>query len=65
MRLAIDAVAAGEAAGVVSAGNTGALLALGKIVLKSLPGLTGRQCGNCTLGSWRRGHARPRRQCAV
>ncbi len=39
MRLAIDAVAAGEASGVVSAGNTGALLALGKIVLKSLPGI--------------------------
>jgi glycerol-3-phosphate acyltransferase PlsX len=39
MRLAIDAVAAGEAEGVVSAGNTGALLALSKIVIKSLPGL--------------------------
>ncbi|HXT79179.1 MAG TPA: phosphate acyltransferase PlsX [Acetobacteraceae bacterium] len=39
MRLAIDAVAAGEAAGVVSAGNTGALLALAKIVIKSLPGI--------------------------
>src|SRR5271156_1698778 len=39
MRLAIDAVANGEAAGLVSAGNTGALLALGKIVLKSLPGI--------------------------
>lgn len=39
MRVAIDAVAAGEAAGVVSAGNTGALLALSKIVLKSLPGI--------------------------
>lgn len=39
MRLAIDAVARGEAAGVVSAGNTGALLALAKIVLKSLPGI--------------------------
>ena len=39
MRLAIDAVAAGEAAGLVSAGNTGALLTLGKIVLKSLPGI--------------------------
>jgi len=37
MRVAIDAVAAGEAAGVVSAGNTGALLALGKVVLKTLP----------------------------
>jgi glycerol-3-phosphate acyltransferase PlsX len=40
MRLAIDAVAAGEAAGVVSAGNTGALLALAKIVLKTLPGIS-------------------------
>lgn len=39
MRLAIDAVAAGEAAGVVSAGNTGALLALSKIVLRTLPGI--------------------------
>jgi phosphate acyltransferase len=37
MRLAIDAVAAGEAAGVVSAGNTGALMALAKIVVKALP----------------------------
>jgi glycerol-3-phosphate acyltransferase PlsX len=37
MRLAIDAVSAGEAAGVVSAGNTGALMALAKIVLKTLP----------------------------
>jgi len=39
MRLAIDAVVRGEASGVVSAGNTGALLALSKIVLKSLPGI--------------------------
>jgi len=39
MRLAIDAVASGEAAGVVSAGNTGALLALAKIVIKTLPGI--------------------------
>jgi glycerol-3-phosphate acyltransferase PlsX len=38
MRLAIDAVAGGEAAGVVSAGNTGALLALAKIVLNTLAG---------------------------
>ncbi|UFN50674.1 phosphate acyltransferase PlsX [Roseomonas sp. OT10] len=36
MRLAIDAVASGEAAGVVSAGNTGALMALAKIVLKTM-----------------------------
>ncbi len=39
MRVAIDAVAQGEASGVVSAGNTGALLTLAKIVLKSLPGI--------------------------
>ncbi|HVZ08125.1 phosphate acyltransferase PlsX [Rhodopila sp.] len=39
MRVAIDAVVAGDAAGVVSAGNTGALLTLSKIVLKSLPGI--------------------------
>lgn len=39
MRVAIDMVAQGEAEGVVSAGNTGALLALSKIVLKALPGI--------------------------
>jgi len=37
MRLAIDAVANGEAAGVVSAGNTGALMAMAKIVIKTMP----------------------------
>lgn len=39
MRRAIDAVAAGEAQGVVSAGNTGALMAMAKHVLKTLPGI--------------------------
>lgn len=39
MRLAIDAVDAGEAAGVVSAGNTGALMAMAKIVLRTVPGI--------------------------
>jgi glycerol-3-phosphate acyltransferase PlsX len=39
MRLAVDAVAKGEASGLVSAGNTGALLALAKIVIKTLPGI--------------------------
>ncbi|MCX7384079.1 MAG: phosphate acyltransferase PlsX [Alphaproteobacteria bacterium] len=39
MRLAIDAVAGERAFGVVSAGNTGALLALAKIVIKTLPGI--------------------------
>ncbi len=39
MRLAINAVADGEAAGVISAGNTGALMAMAKFVLKTLPGI--------------------------
>jgi len=39
MRLAIDAVASGEAGCVVSAGNTGALMAMAKMVLKTLPGI--------------------------
>ena len=39
MRLAINAVADGEAMGVVSAGNTGALMAMAKFVLKTLPGI--------------------------
>lgn len=39
MRLAINAVAEGEADGVVSAGNTGALMAMSKLVLKTLPGI--------------------------
>ena len=39
MRLAIDAVAEGRADGVVSAGNTGALMAMAKIALKMLPGI--------------------------
>jgi phosphate acyltransferase len=39
MRLAIDAVHDGRAAGVVSAGNTGALMAMAKMVLRTLPGI--------------------------
>ncbi len=39
MRLAIDAVANGQADAMVSAGNTGALMAMAKIVLKTLPGI--------------------------
>ena len=39
MRLAINAVGDGEAAGVISAGNTGALMAMAKFVLKTLPGI--------------------------
>jgi glycerol-3-phosphate acyltransferase PlsX len=39
MRLAIDAVADGQADCIVSAGNTGALMAMAKFALKTLPGI--------------------------
>jgi len=39
MRLAIDAVASGEAHAVVSGGNTGALMAMSLFVLRPLPGI--------------------------
>jgi glycerol-3-phosphate acyltransferase PlsX len=40
MRLAIEAVKDGRADAVVSAGNTGALMAMSKLILKCLPGIT-------------------------
>ncbi len=39
MRLALEAVKEGTAQGVVSAGNTGAYMALAKLILKTLPGI--------------------------
>lgn len=39
MRVAIDLVKAGEASACVSAGNTGALMAISRFVLKMLPGI--------------------------
>ncbi len=39
MRLAIDAVREGLAGGIVSAGNTGALMVISKFVLKTQPGI--------------------------
>ena len=39
MRAAIDAVSTGRACAMVSAGNTGALMATAKFVLKTLPGI--------------------------
>lgn len=39
MRVAIDLVKEGKAAAVVSAGNTGALMAISRFVLKMLPGI--------------------------
>lgn len=40
MRLAINDVKAGNAAAIVSAGNTGALMAMAKFVFKTLPGVS-------------------------
>lgn len=39
MRLALDAVSSGQACAMVSAGNTGALMATAKFALKTLPGI--------------------------
>src|SRR5262245_29054680 len=39
MRMAIEAVAEGQAHAIVSAGNTGALMAMAKVVLRMLPGI--------------------------
>jgi glycerol-3-phosphate acyltransferase PlsX len=39
MQLAINAVREGDAAGVLSAGNTGALMAMSKLALRTLPGI--------------------------
>lgn len=39
MRRSIDLLAAGEVAAVVSAGNTGALMAMGTLLLRRLPGI--------------------------
>jgi glycerol-3-phosphate acyltransferase PlsX len=50
---AIEAVKNGEAAGVVSAGNTGALMAMAKIILRPLPGID--RPAICALFPTRRG----------
>lgn len=39
MRVAIDCAATGEADACISAGNTGALMAMSKVVMRSLPGI--------------------------
>lgn len=39
MRVALDQVKSGAAAGAISAGNTGALMAIARFVLKTLPGI--------------------------
>lgn len=40
MWVAIDSVASGRADAIVSAGNTGALMAMSKLILKTLPGIS-------------------------
>jgi glycerol-3-phosphate acyltransferase PlsX len=47
MRKAIDAVAEGEAQAIVSAGNTGALMATATIVIKMLPGISRPAIATC------------------
>jgi len=66
MRLAIDAVHNGEAAAIVSAGKTGALMAMAKVVLRTLPGIDRPAIASFfsdpALG---KRDAGSRRQCAV
>lgn len=54
MRIAIDLVKAGEAGGCVSAGNTGALMAISRFVLKMLPGID--RPAICTMLPTHSGH---------
>ncbi|MEQ9447606.1 MAG: phosphate acyltransferase PlsX, partial [Rhodospirillaceae bacterium] len=50
---AVEAVKNGEAAGVVSAGNTGALMAVAKVIMRVLPGID--RPAICSLFPTRRG----------
>jgi phosphate acyltransferase len=47
MGLTINAVKQGDAGAAVSAGNTGALMAMAKLALRTMPGLTGLPCRAC------------------
>ena len=60
MHLACEAVQSGEAAGVVSAGNTGALLAIAMLMLRTLPGIHRRRRALPTRA--RRGVSDPRQR---
>ena len=48
MRVAINLVSSGDAQACVSAGNTGALMATARFVLKTLPGIN-RPCDYCRI----------------
>lgn len=54
MRIAIDLLAQNEVDAVVSSGNTGALMAMGLLVLKTLPGI--ERPAICTAIPTQRGH---------
>ncbi|MFT3931368.1 MAG: phosphate acyltransferase PlsX [Spongiibacteraceae bacterium] len=54
MRIAIDLLAQGEVDAIVSAGNTGALMAMGLLVLKTLPDI--ERPAICTAIPTQRGH---------
>ncbi len=54
MRIAIDLVKSGEAHACVSAGNTGALMAISRFVLKTLPGID--RPAICTVLPTMKGH---------
>jgi phosphate acyltransferase len=55
MRLAVDLVKKGEADACISAGNTGALMAISRFVLKMLPGI--ERPAICTVLPTLRGHS--------
>src|SRR3546814_17731512 len=59
MGLAITAVKAGEAGAAVSAGNTGALMAMAKLALRTMPGIdrsaerrVGKACVSTCRSRW-------------
>ena len=64
MRVAVNLVKSGEAHACVSAGNTGALMAISRFVLKTLAGIDRPAIATVLPNMQRRLHlrARPRRQ---
>ena len=64
MGMAINAVKDGQADAALSGGNTGALMAMSKLALRTMPGIDRPALAALlpTLGEQRLRHARPRRQ---
>ena len=63
MWLAIDSVHKGEAHAVVSAGNTGALMAMSRFILRTLPGIERHYRCNLANDTWRKRRSRRWRNC--